>query len=48
VELALLQPTQQADVVLKIKNDTSTDVITLDKNGFTARFEIIGGLGSQF
>jgi hypothetical protein len=40
---------QQADVnILKIKNDTSTDVITLDKNGFikAARFEIIGGLGS--
>jgi hypothetical protein len=36
--------------VLKIKNDTSTDVITLDKNGFikAARFEIIGGLGSNF
>jgi hypothetical protein len=51
VELAHFNLHQQADVnVLKIKNDTSTDVITLDKNGFikAARFEIIGGLGSNF
>jgi hypothetical protein len=42
---------QQADVnVLKIKNDTTTDVITLDKNGFikAARFEIIGWIRFYF